>query len=694
MKGANVSIKLLSSGAVSEAGGSYRIEEVDILEFEVKANALNYLASSYNLSISQAGLVTVDFKLTPALESPLEITSVTLEQASYQALDAAYMDVVLNNQAATAQSVQLSIKVVNENQQIIEQTTPVINSLVTVEANSPLSTRPEWQTAKHPAGDYHLIVQAFDENNGRLLAEQGTSISIEPTHQIGGHVAFTPPIAQLAAKKPVKITAQIANQGNQSLEASTLTATLSLKNQGYQQRKSEFSVEPFVLENELFNNPRGVDRDAAGNFYVASQSNHSILKITPEGTVSEFATDLYYPIDVDLDQHRNVFVLGPYHHYNKSLVRLEVDGSRTEIKFIYTGSTRVSSLQALEVLDDERILIAADSALYVATLETNNTANLVMLAQKGLNGPRGLVADSQGNLFIADYKGNAVVKFAGNGLSTLVTGIGRPSGITIDADDNLYVTSFSGNNLFKITPDGQKSLITDDLAGPYDVKIAPDGNFVVSNYSAHEILNITPTGEVSVRVPATTYQPRALTYDADNHLYIGNQGYGNIIKIVKSASGDTVTRLADRSDPRDLLTLDDRLCWLEFNSLSTKGLDDSAKTTLTSELKNPYAFIHAPEGDGFLVSEYAAHQISQVSTDGEITPYTKETLFSNPHSLRQDNKGQLYLLSDNGYITQFKETGEISRVISGLDTSRGLAIDHDGNLIVSEYNKKRLPCLD
>jgi streptogramin lyase len=688
IEGANVTLETLNRGALTDKEGSYRIEDIDILEFKVSANAVNYLPTNYTLSVNQAGLVTVDFNLTPAAESPLEISALSLEQSNYDALSAVHINAVLNNKENTAQPVRLSIKVVNEDQQIVEQFTPIINSLVTVEPNNPLSTQVEWQTARHLPGHYELIVQAFDGNSGQLLAEQGTQISVEPTSRIGGHVAFEPPIAQLAAKKPVQITAKVANQGNQPLEGTTLTATLSLKNPGYQQHKHEVLVESFVEEHELMNNPRGIAQDAAGNFYVANYNNHSVLKITPEGTVSEFATDLNLPIDVDLDHLGNLYVLSYNSNRDKGLVRLGTDGSRTEVKL------SVSNSQAIEVLDDGRILIAAGNTLYAVTLEDNNTqANVTTLVAGGLNGPRNLIADSQGNLFITDFTSNAVVKFSDNELAIFAE-IKQPSGITIDANDNLYVTSFSDNSLLKITPDGQQSIIATGLSGPYDVKIAPEGNaiapeghFVVSNQHSHEIVTITPTGDISTLVQPIFYGPRALAYDAEGHLYIGNQHRKNIIKL---ATDGVVTELSSTYNPRDILALDNDIYWLEYNSLSTIGPNDSAKTTLTSKLIGPYALINAPDGNGFFVSEFSVHRISRVSTTGEITPYTTLPSFISPRSIRRDAQGHLYLLSDNGYIIQFTETGQIIRVISDLKSPTSLAIDSDGNLIVPEDHNKRI----
>jgi len=97
---------------------------------------------------------------------------------------------------------------------------------------------------------------------------------------------------------------------------------------------SEVNIEPFVQENDLVKSPRGSDFDAAGNLYIANYSKHTVLKITPEGDVSEFATDLHYPIDVDFDKFGNLYVLSYYSYGQKGLVRLGADGSRREFKFI------------------------------------------------------------------------------------------------------------------------------------------------------------------------------------------------------------------------------------------------------------------------------------------------------------------------------------------------------------------------
>jgi len=239
IEGANVSIETLESSALTAENGNYRLEDIDIKTFKITASALNYLSTNYNLNLSGSGVVTFDFNLTPAAESGLEIASISSDQTSYEALTGALLELVLNNKEDNAQEIRFLLKIVNETGELVEQFTPVINNLVSVEANGQLNTTVEWQTARHIPGDYEVIVQAYHTETGQLLAERSTQVVIQPTKRIGGHVAFGPPIAQLAAKKPIKLTAQIANQGNQNVESTTVTATITLKNKGYQQQRSQ-----------------------------------------------------------------------------------------------------------------------------------------------------------------------------------------------------------------------------------------------------------------------------------------------------------------------------------------------------------------------------------------------------------------------------------------------------------------------
>src|SRR5690606_17290525 len=72
--------------------------------------------------------------------------------------------------------------------------------------------------------------------------------------------------------------------------------------------------------------------------------------------------------------------------------------------------------------------------------------------------------DSKGNLFVADYVGNAVRKIAPDGtMTTFASELNGPGGVWVDPDDNVFVTLFgvdfsgTGATVLKIAPDGAVS---------------------------------------------------------------------------------------------------------------------------------------------------------------------------------------------------------------------------------------------
>lgn len=106
--------------------------------------------------------------------------------------------------------------------------------------------------------------------------------------------------------------------------------------------------------------------------------------------------------------------------------------------------------------------------------------------------PAGMVVDSEGNMFVACYSDNSIVKIDKNKNRTdyvknnLLEG---PVGLAIDEYDNIYVANFEANNILKITKSGNISIFMDRVAKPYFLYIKNDvlyiseqGNDVVIKY--------------------------------------------------------------------------------------------------------------------------------------------------------------------------------------------------------------------
>ena len=107
--------------------------------------------------------------------------------------------------------------------------------------------------------------------------------------------------------------------------------------------------------------------------------------------------------------------------------------------------------------------------------------------------PAGIVVDSDGNMYVACYSDNAIVKVDSNKKRSnfvkdyLLEG---PIGLAIDAYDNIYVANYDGNNVLKISKNGSVSVFMEKISHPYFLYIKDDvlyiseqGNDAVLRYN-------------------------------------------------------------------------------------------------------------------------------------------------------------------------------------------------------------------
>ncbi len=99
-----------------------------------------------------------------------------------------------------------------------------------------------------------------------------------------------------------------------------------------------------------------------------------------------------------------------------------------------------------------------------------------------------------------------------------------------DKNGNLYVAGFSDNAIVKISPDGNRRLFVKDsrINGPIGLEIDSAGNIYVANYNANNVLKISSNGSISVLI-ANVQKPYCLHIDGDL-LFISAQGSNSVVR--------------------------------------------------------------------------------------------------------------------------------------------------------------------
>lgn len=239
------------------------------------------------------------------LDTALALETLVPGRPSYPANSRIEAQVHLANSAAAERQVRLYAAILDASGQAVEQfpakRVPLggdpVSALETVPPGGGADAAVEWDNGARAPGRYDLVVQAYDNGSGRLLAERSAPVELLETRAIGGSTLLDPPGVQLAAQTPVSLTAKLANRGNLDLPGGAATATVTLKNPGYQSGNPVTEIQTLAKDNGL-NYPRGMDRDSNGNIYVVNYLAGTLSRIDPAGTVSKAARGFSQPVDV------------------------------------------------------------------------------------------------------------------------------------------------------------------------------------------------------------------------------------------------------------------------------------------------------------------------------------------------------------------------------------------------------------
>jgi sugar lactone lactonase YvrE len=304
-----------------------------------------------------------------------------------------------------------------------------------------------------------------------------------------------------------------------------------------------------------------------------------------------------------------------------------------------------------------------------------------------------------------------VTTFAGSGNQQTTNGTGNtasfsyPTGMVADAEGNIYVAETYGNVIRKITPQGVVTTFAGSgtygatngtataasFSNPISIAIDPSGNLFVADQGSSLIRKITPAGIVSTFAGNTTYnytiingvgtaagfnRPTALAADASGNLYVADAGNNAIRKI--TPDGTVTTFLSSLNNPSGVAV-------------------DAAGNVYIADRGNNLIKKVRPDGS---LSIFAGNGVS-ASVDGTGTSAS----FTSPVNIALDASGNLYITENQGLIRMITPAGIVTTLagktsannsIDGIGTNAGfyspwgIAADTYGNLYVSDQFSNKI----
>jgi sugar lactone lactonase YvrE len=540
-----------------------------------------------------------------------------------------------------------------------------------------------------------------------------------------------------------------------------------------------YSGDNGAATNASINYPFSVTVDGAGNLFIADYYNYRIRKVDTNGIITTVAgngntgysgdnvaatnTSLYYPSGVAVDAAGNLFIAD---NSNSRIRKVDTHGIITTVagngNFGYSGDNVAATNASLYYPNGVAVDGAGD--LFIADyynqrlrrVDTNGVITTVagngssgfsgegnVAALAALSYPSGVAVDSLGNLFIADSSNSRIRKvYAWPATSPSLTlasittnNIGSYSVIISDSTGSV-TSSVAALNLLPyiaMQPSSQTvwqglSASFTSVAGgsqPCSYQWSCNGtNLSGATNSSYSVTNVVPADAGSYAVIVTnlyggiTSSPAVLTVAYISQQPTNQTGLGGAtvsFGVLLSASGPFTYQWQFNGANLPVCGIITPLA-----GGTTIGFFGDGGLATTARLNTPHASAVDRFGNVF-IADYGNYRVRRVDTNGIITTVAGKgtsgfsgdggqatnAAISNPAGVAVDGSGNLFIADyGNQRIRRVDPSGIITTVAgkgtagfsgdgnqatnAALYNPSGVAVDAAGNLFIADYNNNRI----
>lgn len=261
---------------------------------------------------------------------------------------------------------------------------------------------------------------------------------------------------------------------------------------------------------------------------------------TPRPVPAHFTTKVLLkgtarPDDLAFDTQGNILFSD---FYNGTVSRLNADGSVTVLL------RNIAGPEGIVVLADGTMILAEQKTNRILSIAPGSTTPTLLRSLPGTpstasckDGVDGIAFDpTTKTVIVPDSPTGEVYRLSldGQTLTLLASGIVRPVGAVVDSQGNIYVADECGGAVVKLAPDGSKT----NLGGfgmPDDVAFDLEGNLLVTDLrpSIHALVRVNlQTGQHETLTTTGLFEPQGLLVTAQDHIIISDDATNIIEELI------------------------------------------------------------------------------------------------------------------------------------------------------------------